>query len=225
MKQKIICILLLTSLASTFSGMKYIHAEEIEQEDANTVEETPVVNYQSEMGETGDYYVLNCPNYYQQDYKDIAFGDSTIGEQGNLITCLASLETYYLTKDVNPETFVGIHSDDCLHGTKTINKSSIDRYAKYFGTALDVQGYDFDVMANYVKRYSAKVLIRIPHESALGKKSTYFLVTGITKDGFIVVDPNKDNLKYAHQTNEGYIYDSLFISIVCGKSAEMYIFH
>ena len=223
MKNKIIILAMIILFSVTINTDNVIAEES--KNDSTIAEMDGVINYQENMGETGEYYVLNCPNYYQQDYKDIAFGDSTIGEQGNLLTCLASLETFYLTKDVNPETFVGVHSEDCLQGVKTLNKNSIREYSEYFGTALDVQSYDFDTMAKYVKRYSAKVLIHVPHASALGKQSSYFLITGITKDGFVVVDPNKENLKYAHDSEDGYIYDPLFISLVCGKSSEMYIFH
>lgn len=165
------------------------------------------------------------PIYYQNNYRDVTFGDTTIAQEGNLVTCLAMLESYYKNKSITPDIFVATHSNDCIKGIDSLNSNSIAKYANYYGSELEAVEFDFKTACEHIKRYQAKIILKIPHNSVLGNGTSYILLTGISENGIIVRDPNKDNIESygIREENGEYSYEPYLLSIAASRSSVMYI--
>lgn len=177
-----------------------------------------------EVNEATDEYLGDVPMYFQNDYRDIAFGDSTVAQQGNLVTCLSMLESYYLNENVTPDIFISKHPEDCSKGIKGLNSNSISKYASLYNVELTETNFDFTEALEHIRRYQAKIILKIPHNSIFGTGTSYMLLTGIKDGGFIVCDPNKDNIdNFATKVDNYYIYDAYLVSVAASNSSIMYI--
>ncbi len=207
-------------LASLLLSFSSISSVVYAQEKVNDIE---VYEINSDEDENDSFDIV--PIYYQNDYSDIQFDDGTIASKGNLVTCLAMLESYYSGKEITPETFIDEHSSDCSRGIKGLNSASITKYVDSYGLELIEANFDFSKACEHIKKYQAKVLLKIPHNSIFGKGTSYIILTGISDKGFIVRDPNKNNINiYGKKINEAeYIYDAYLISIAASNSSKMYI--
>lgn len=165
------------------------------------------------------------PLYYQQDFVDVPFGLSNVGERGSLITCLAMIDSYYQSDYITPDVLLGrMNASNSVHPSKDTLIQSFCEYGAYNASQ---EHFDISVIAEEVVVNYNIALIRIPHTSIYGETSSYIIVTGATEDGDLIIrDPNKNNqVLYCGYTSFGepiYMTESVVIS--ASSSAELYIF-
>lgn len=165
---------------------------------------------------------LTIPLYYQQDYKDVVYNNSTIASSGSLITCLSMLESYYCSDFITPREYVDMHyvqnmsTDELINDFATNNERNIIKLS-----------FDAETLGNYLVHESREVLVQIPHPSIYGTPSSFILVTTTTADGKLYVrDPNQTNIAtYAsYSLDNEPLYNPTIFCEQASSSSYMYIF-
>lgn len=141
-----------------------------------------------------DWNYQSVPNYYQDDYPDVAYGGSgTIETSGCSITCLAMVATYLTDKEYLPDYFAYRYGQP----------EYIASYGDYIGVmeqasedlGLDYQGRKYSLTEIVDELKQGKLVIAMMTDQSLFTSYGHFIVlTGVTEDGKILVnDPNKWN--------------------------------
>ena len=183
-------------------------------------------------GNTADTEMLDyIPTYYTDDYIDVSVGNTTLGEHGELICLLASIDAYtsgnYL---MTPEMFIDKYSryvDQDANISEKIYKEICNE-----GVTCDTQTFSPWDAANalYVKK--AIILLHINHDSLYGKGSTYLLLTGMQDDEsgiacFAVKDSissrAKDN-SLGTGENGDLLYRMSDVAAMASDDSVMYVF-
>ena len=106
------------------------------------------------------------PNMFMQDYADVAISDEcTVAEKGELITCLAMIDSYWNKGTVTPEKFIekfGKYINK--NGTCDIDSISKD-IMKGEGRLYEKMEFQPKTMSELISKYEATVLLEIPHNS------------------------------------------------------------
>lgn len=168
---------------------------------------------------------LSLPMYFQQDYKDIPFGNSTIGSCGNLLVCLSMMESKICNDYINPVDFMKKY--ELYLSDKGINKSVLQKMASNDNRDLRIETFDLKALGEYLRVNRLPVLIRINKPSKYCETSTYIIAIGFDETGLIKIrDPNQANIsKFAKITEDGETwYDPTSICQAIGNDSLMYIF-
>lgn len=175
-------------------------------------------------GPEGTFYTV--PMYFQQEFENVEFRHLNVSESGNLITCLAMLDSYYDGSFVTPDLFLEKYKDffnsDGTYDAKLLMEKVAENN-NYNVTEVPLNPYTLE---QYVRDNNVPVLVHINHASIYGQNSSYIIITEITDDGQLMVrDPNKSNVeKYATTLENGEtIYNSFDFFFSAGKDATAYI--
>lgn len=168
---------------------------------------------------------LDMPIYYQCNYKDVACGKTNIATEGNLVTCLSMIYSYY-NEPLPPDEFT-VEYSSYINDLPTNKGSLIQEVANDCEVNMKELPYSFETMAGNVIKNNV-VLLRIPNPSALSDTSTYIIIKGLNSDkNFIVRDPVKENIEtesiYVINEKEP-VYSPTLICEAVGEESQMYVF-
>ena len=167
------------------------------------------------------------PYFYQEDYS-AKFGDSTIADTGNLVTCLSMVESYYEKVEVTPDLFIEKHSELCENGTESLNSSQISNFIEELGLGCVKEEFDLKMASDSLKTLHGCIIVFIPHNSVYGEGGSYLLITGIYEDKFIVHDPVKESMnrnKCVNTETDDIIYNATVLTASASDSSSMWIIY
>ena len=161
--------------------------------------------------ELQENYYPEIPAFYQSDYPNIPFGNSTIQKGGNLLTCLSMIESYITYKTITPDLFIEVHDKLCSAGSDTLTEDSIYDFAESLNKNVTKEKFEIENISSYLLKQHAILLLHIPHNSMYGMSSSYLIITGMNENGVEVRDPvrtNVDSFGHSNYDNPTYsIYD------------------
>lgn len=195
--------------------------------DAEPVVEMHEYNYieiKVDEGPEGTFYTM--PMYYQKDFADTVKGELNIATNGNLITCLAMMDSQYSADYITPDRFLEKYSEYIEQNGSYEKYVLIKAVAENNDRVLTVEPLDVLKLPVYLEDYDLNVLVHINHPSIYGRNSAYIVVTGITEDGNLYVrDPVYSNRKdYATIYDDGEtVYSSFDFFLEAGSDATVYI--
>lgn len=200
--------------------------EELQTENINNCNENKQMSHIEVITDGPEEYFHTVPMYYQQDYGNVCYGENTIAESGNLITCLSMLDSLYKSEYITPDVFVEDYSQYiCPEGVispeSLINAVAQGNGRKLYKTPLKAKNLPYYVIENRLA-----VLVHIPHSSIYGQNSSYIIITDIDEEGNIVVrDPNKYNIEqYGEVKDSGETtYSPFEFMFEAGENAILYI--
>lgn len=142
---------------------------------------------------TGQFSTV--PLYFMQDYVD-DYGSSTIADEGNALTMMAMLYSYYSASYVTPPELLEKYAD-CLNEDGTINMTSaIERLSTDFSLNVSEETFDYVAACNYIEEDGSKILLHVDHPSKYGTASTWLLLCYTSDQGLICVrDADGDNIE------------------------------
>lgn len=174
--------------------------------------------------ELQEEYYTEIPAFYQTDYSDIPFGTSTIGESGNLLTCLSMIESYVTYKTVTPDMFVQIHEDLCANGTNSLTEDSIYSLAKALNKTVTKESFEIENVTSYLLDRNGILLLHIPHNSIYGMSSSYLIITGLNENGVEVRDPVRENIDtFANSNYNKPTYSIYDLCIAASTDSIIYV--
>ena len=165
----------------------------------------------------GDYVELERPPYYYQNaYSDVPYGNKTIATNGNLITVLSMLESYYMQQEITPDQFLERHKDEYTDGI--ITHDEISGIIEGYGMACESGPFNLRDAADAMARLKAMVIVYIPHNSVYSKGGCYLLLTERSKNGLVVHDPMYENRDvFGTEYNGEIVYD---VNILDAQASE-----
>ena len=166
------------------------------------------------------------PMYFQQEFYEIEIGAFNVAKNGNLITCLSMLDSFYECDFVTPDMFIEKYKDYIRENGTYDADELISAVATENNRKMYKFPFTAENLAEYVGTYRYAVLVHINHPSMYGNSSSYIIVSGITMEGQLYVrDPNKDNIKnYAIVEESGEtIYDAFSLVFSAGSDATIYV--
>ena len=176
--------------------------------------------------ELQENYYPEIPAFYQSDYKDIPFGNSTIQKDGNLLTCLSMIESYITYKTVTPDLFVKVHDKLCTSGSNTLNEDSIYTFAETLNKNITKERFEIENISTYLLKQNAIVLLHIPHNSMYGMSSSYLIITGMNENGVEVRDPVRTNVdSFGHSNYDNPTYSIYNLCIAASTDSFVYIIY
>lgn len=225
MKRKIIALFLISLI---FTGCKKSDVDEeavISQMDMSNNDDISDMSHYRD-----DYGYIVVPNYYVQDYSDIKISDTnTIGTAGELITCLAMINSYWNNDESSPDSFYEKYQDKFDDNGFCNIESMSDLIMNNNDATWSKEEFNPDKVLDYISKYQATVLVEIPHSSMFGKNTSYLIITGISGEYVAVRDPNLANIQnYAIKDmktsfNE-YLYHFSDILVSVGEDSTMYVY-
>lgn len=175
-------------------------------------------------GPEGTFYTV--PMYFQQEFENVEFGRLNASENGNLITCLSMLDSFYASDYITPDEFVEKYKSYISEDGEYTPDEIINAVATGNNRVMTKVPLDVYTLKQYVKDYYLAVLVHINHASIYGEDSSYLIITDITDDGKLIVrDPNKSNIdKYATIRDGGEtIYETFDFFLAAGRNATVYV--
>lgn len=137
---------------------------------------------------------MNIPHYFQNDYKQVAYGGGTISSSGCAPTCIAMVASYLNGKTITPPEVArwagkkyytyGVGSSWSIFGAS----------AKNYGFGCNNLGKNYNAVFEAVEDGRPVIASMAPGTFTRG--GHFIVIRGITSDGyFLVNDPNKNNFK------------------------------
>ena len=162
------------------------------------------------------------PLYYQQDFPNTAFENSTVAVSGSLITCVAMIESFYKSAYISPDILLNNYPELVSCNSEDI----MDKIAEENNLLVKEQPFDIYDLADYLVTEKWPVILEIPHASAFGKGTSYILLVGTTAEGNLIVrDPNEDNKGFQISNNYGEtIYTATSVIVEAGENSIMHTF-
>ena len=135
--------------------------------------------------------VLDFPQYYQNDYANIRYGQGSIATSGCSVTSLAMFASYLTNHTYKPDVLADYFSD--YNSLNHIDK------LEYMATQLKLPWYrakNFHYALDAVK--NGKIIIALMEKESLFTNGQHFIIwTGVNDRGRIeVVDSNADNYNH-----------------------------
>ncbi len=177
-------------------------------------------------------YPSLVPIYYNEDYSNVGYGNSTLGNDGDLITCLAMIESYLSGLDnITPESFLSDH-DDFIDENGRVEEDLFSLIARVNDFSYEKTTFSPDIAMKKIRLDLGVCLVKINHNSIFGQKPHYIILTGLdTKTTryatFVVRDPSKViSEKYAvgFNGNDEPLYRITDLTAILSTSSEMYMF-
>ena len=168
---------------------------------------------------------LTMPIFYQQDYPDTYLGSTSLAAGGNLITCLAMIDSYLsneiITPDVLPQKYPAF-----IHDNGSIDKLQILQIMTYNNNSTyERKNFDYGEILEDLCVNKYIVLLRIPHPSMYCDTSTYMILLNANNNMFEVRDPNINNIESfaTFDTNNSPWYSAISICASSGSQSEIYV--
>lgn len=180
-----------------------------------------------EIDDTKEHIYTSLPYFYQDSY-DIKFGEDRICDNGNLLTCLSMLESYYLDKEITPDVFVARHSELCSNGYKSLNADEITNFIETLNVGCIEEDFSVKEAVTKLKSLHGYILVYIPHTSIYGKGGSYLIIAGTYNDYFIVHDPSKisEDSNKASETKDGeMLYNATQFTLAASKDSKMWVIY
>ena len=179
------------------------------------------INVERGNGPEGE--LLKLPLYYQQDFDDIPYNTGTIATDGNLITCLSMLDSFYNCDFITPSNYL-----DTYNVSGLIGEDLIAEFGEHNNRQVLKFAFDAETLGFFLVTERREVLVHITHPSIYGTTSSYVIITTCTADGKLCVrDPNEWNIDnyatYSYNDDEPLYDPTVFCEQASGTS-EMYIF-
>lgn len=162
------------------------------------------------------------PLYYQQDFPNTAFANSTVAVSGSLITCVAMIESFYQSAYISPDILLNNYPELVSCSSENI----MDKIAEENNLIVKEQPFDIYDLADYLVNEKWPVILEIQHASAFGKGTSYILLIGTTAEGNLIIrDPNEDNKDFQISNNYGEtIYTATSVIVEAGENSIMHTF-
>lgn len=178
--------------------------------------------------------ISHVPIYYKEDYGSVKIGqNSTIGDKGDLIVCLAMIESYLSDiPSISPETITWEH-EEYIYDNGAVDPSLYELIAYTNDYQFTKELFSPGTAMNYLHSDQAVVMVHINHPSIFSPTSAYLILTGIDTTStdaacFIVRDPNKKNLDN-HAVGFTEYQEPLYrisdITAMLSESSDMYVFY
>lgn len=174
-----------------------------------------------------DCVYSELPYFYQDNY-DTEFGEDTVCNNGNLVTCLSMLESYYLDSEITPDIFTERHDDLCKQGSDSLNSSQITEFINSLNVGCIEAEFSVKEAVTKLKSLHGFVLVYIPHTSIYGKGGSYLIISGIYNDYFIVHDPSKiseNNNKTSYSENGDILYNATQFTLAASTDSKMWVIY
>lgn len=223
-----VIIVILTVLLCIKDKLPFFKEDVINTEEVTNTESTLAdtddilshINVDRGNGPEGE--LLKIPLYYQQDYIDVPYNNGTIATNGNLITCLSMLDSFYNFDFITPDSYLDTYDVNGITGEDLINE-----FAEHNNREVIKYSFDAETLGFFLVNERREVLVHITHPSIYGSTSSYIIVTTCTADGMLCVrDPNQWNIdNYAiFSYDEEFLYDPTVFCEQASSSSEMYVF-
>lgn len=158
-------------------------------------------SYASMLGEKAQVYVdfdfvnveLAIPDYYQNHYKHVKYGNGTISSSGCGPTCIAMLATYFKgTVILPPDVCSWCEEEFYVPGAGTA-WSVFPGSATHYGYNCTNLGMDYTAVLEAVA--SGKPVVASMGPGTFTSEGHYILLVGMTDAGELIInDPNEKNL-------------------------------
>lgn len=168
---------------------------------------------------------LTMPIFYQQDYPDIYLGSTSLAAGGNLITCLAMIDSYLSNEIVTPDLLsqkypAFIHDDGCIDKLNLLQIMTYNYHSSYEQKNFDYKEILEDLCVNkYI------ILLRIPHPSMYCDTSTYIILLNANNNMFEIRDPNINNIESfaTFDANNSPWYSAISVCASAGSQSKVYV--
>lgn len=181
-------------------------------------------SYESMLREKNKVYIdfdfvnvkLEIPNYYQNNYKNVKYGNGTIASAGCGPVCIAMLTTY-LTGSVEtpPEVCKWCEEDYYISGEGT-SWRVFEAAAEHYGYTCVDMGLDYEAILTEIADGYPVVASMGP--GTFTSEGHYILIVGMTSAGELIInDPNENNVKQ-------YGTDKFSSETVLGEAKNFWVF-
>lgn len=156
-----------------------------------------------------DTVIFNeVPQFYQEDYPDVRYGESTVAKCGCGVTCVAMVASYLTDHEYRPDILAKQYG---LSGDSHVKRLELIMSA----LELPVERMVFDWLEVIDALNNGQVAIVLVDEDSVLTTSQHFIVCiGVTEDGKILIkDPsilNCDKFQYTGEFETGFEIKDVF---------------
>lgn len=181
--------------------------------------------YADMLGERGYVYIdydfidieLYIHDYYQNHYKDVAYGNGTIASSGCGPTCMAMLATYYTGYVTTPSEVVAWCQNDYYVSGAGTSWSFFSAAAENYGFTCNNLGQDYQQVLDAIANGNPVIASMGP--GTFTSSGHYILIIGMTSSGELIInDPNLNNV-------ERYGTDTFDAGMVLGEAKNFWSFN